>query len=56
MSNDPESEPPRFYVEQYSDGDYYVYDRDDLHDAQGPFFDREEAVEHAKELNSMFKG
>lgn len=56
MCNDPEREPVRFYVELGDSGQYWIYDRNNERRApQGPFTFSDEALEHARQLNSMFR-
>lgn len=57
MCNDPEREPVRFYVELGDSGQYWIYDRNNERRApQGPFDFSDEALEHARQLNKVFKG
>jgi D-tyrosyl-tRNA(Tyr) deacylase len=56
MSNNPNDyEPPRFYAEIGQDGSYWIHDRDTADWQQGPFAYIDEALEHARELNRIFK-
>jgi hypothetical protein len=55
MDNPHDYEPPRFYAEIGQDGSYWIHDRDTADWQQGPFAYIDEALDHTKELNSMFK-
>lgn len=54
MTNDPTIDPPRFEVRTTDNWQFWIHDgENEEHTPQGPFDDRDEAIEHAKRLNSI---
>lgn len=54
MTNDPTIDQPRFQVRTADNWQFWIHDNDHEERApQGPFDNRDEAIEHARELNSI---
>lgn len=54
MTHNPTLEPARFQVHTTDNWQFWVYDSEHESRApQGPFDSHDEAIEHAKELNSI---